>query len=307
MRVTWRPEEIRPGLHRLPLPYAWGSSVNAFLVEGDEGLLLVDAGHPSEECRAAFDAQLDELGFRRADVRQILLTHADPDHVGLAAGLQADSGAPVLLHPAELDRGLIWQGSEAWLSANGYPGPFSERPFRAPLLPERRQLVSDGSVVEWGDYSFRLIHCPGHTPGLVCAFDERQRLLLSTDHVLRSRTPVGLFEPAGDPLGDYLRSVERLRGLGADLVVPGHGRAFEGLEDRLSAILADHEQELTELAAELGEHPQTAWEITDRRVPKEDRRRAAGTFFVLAVLRHLERTGRAVALEAAGLISYRAA
>ena len=315
-RIRWEPEEVVPGLFRIPLPYTFASSVNVLAIPGPEGILLVDAGHDSEPAREAFDAQLRALGLRRADIRAVFLTHADHDHVGFARALNEETGARVLIHPLELDRGPLWRGSLAWLAANGYPGAGQERPPEPPALPDAVELVEDGAELAWAGFRFLLIHCPGHTPGLLCAFDERRRLLLSTDHVLRAApTPVGLFGPDGDPLEDYLGSLQRLRGLPAEIVVPGHGRAFAGLEGRLDEVAAGREEELDRLRSALGPQPLTAWEIAERLHPGVDpQRRVILLFFVLAGLRRLERAGEAATLRSAAsrsetgeTISYRAA
>jgi glyoxylase-like metal-dependent hydrolase (beta-lactamase superfamily II) len=307
VRIRWEPEEVAPGLFRLSLPYPAGSSVNVLLIPSPDGVLLVDAGYASEEAWSTFEAQLDRLGLRPADVRAILVTHADEDHVGFARRLHEESGAKVMVHRLELDRGPLWKGSAAWLYANGYDGPELPAWPDPPGLPDSVQLVDGGMLINWAGFGFRLIHCPGHTPGLVCAYDERRRLLLSTDHLLRAPTPVGLFSDAGDPLGDYLQSLERLRGLEADLILPGHGRAFTGLTQWLDTSRDAVAHNLARIWAELGQGPGTAWEIARRLRPDgEPRMRIYAAYMVLAGLRHLERTGQAAALEVEGVISYRA-
>jgi glyoxylase-like metal-dependent hydrolase (beta-lactamase superfamily II) len=305
--MRWEPEEVLPGLFRLSLPYPASSSVNVLVIPGPEGVLLIDAGYASEEASSIFDSQLDQLGLRRSDVRAILVTHADEDHVGQARRLHEENGARVMVHRLELDRGPLWKGSAAWLHANGYEGPPLPAWPDAPGLPDSVELVDGGTLVSWAGFAFRLIHCPGHTPGLVCAYDESRRLLLSTDHLLRAPTPVGLFIDAGDPLGEYLRSLERLRGLEADLIVPGHGRAFSGLAERLDASREAVARSLDRILDELGDEPATAWEIARRLRPDgEPRMRIYATYTVMAGLRHLERTGHAATLELGGVLSYRA-
>jgi glyoxylase-like metal-dependent hydrolase (beta-lactamase superfamily II) len=306
VRARWEPEEVASGLFRLPLPYVHAASVNVLVAPGPEGVLMVDAGHPSEEARVLLDTQLSALGIDRGQIRTILLTHLDHDHSGFARELQEASGARVLVHRRELGRGPLWRGSMAWLEANGYDGPPRELPVDDAALPERLDFVEDGEHLRWTGLDLRLLHCPGHSPGLLCALDESRRLLLSSDQVLRGAfTPVGLFSPDGDPLNDYLESLERLRGLAVDLVVPGHGRAFGGLRERVESLAAGVHRELDRIHGLLGPEPATAWELAGRRQPDLDpRRRAMAMFMVLAGLRRLEKTGRATVHAAGGRFSY---
>ncbi len=84
----------------LPTPFPVGP-VNVYLAEG-EPLTLVDAGPRYAPAREALEAALAGHGYRVADLRRIVLSHAHPDHCGLAAELARVSGAEVLTHAASL-------------------------------------------------------------------------------------------------------------------------------------------------------------------------------------------------------------
>src|SRR5438093_2891631 len=102
----------RDRVHLIELPLGPRRTVNAVLVEGDP-LTLVDTGVNSPESLAALESALAARGRRIADLEQIVVTHAHPDHFGAAAELVRRSGARVLADNAE--------------TLAAYPGSFEAR------------------------------------------------------------------------------------------------------------------------------------------------------------------------------------
>jgi glyoxylase-like metal-dependent hydrolase (beta-lactamase superfamily II) len=142
---------------------------------------------------------------------------------------------------------------------------------------------------------------PGHSPGHACFYEERRELLLTGDHVLPTISPnVGLFPGSElNPLGDYLASLRRLRGLAVRRVLPAHEYDFEDLEARLDGLEAHHEERLQEVIDAMRDGATTGYAIAraikwsighfDGFDPMT--RRAAMTE-TMAHLEHLMRAGR---------------
>lgn len=70
--------------------------VNAYLIEGERGCVLVDAGLPGSEHK--FETALARRGLSFGDIKLIIITHAHVDHAGGAARLRELTGAPILAH-----------------------------------------------------------------------------------------------------------------------------------------------------------------------------------------------------------------
>jgi glyoxylase-like metal-dependent hydrolase (beta-lactamase superfamily II) len=73
---------------------------NAFLIEGDDGLALIDAGFPHKEL-AVFEA-IHGLGRSADQLKHLVFTHAHPDHIGNAAAIVRGTGARTYMHPVEI-------------------------------------------------------------------------------------------------------------------------------------------------------------------------------------------------------------
>ena len=81
--------QLAPSLHRI------GSDlVNVYLIEDDAGVTIVDAGLPGQYDE--LEPELASMGRSLAEVRAILLTHGDTDHIGFAERLRREHGVPVL-------------------------------------------------------------------------------------------------------------------------------------------------------------------------------------------------------------------
>ena len=147
--------------------------VNAFLVEPDDGLVLVDAGLRSDG-RQILDA-LRSLGHAPTDVRHILVTHCHADHTGGLAAIQKASGAEVWMSAADalmVSRGLSMRQTEA---GSGLVNDAVFRAYKAARSfagaagsyigsVKADHEVSDGDVVGGG---LTAIAAPGHTQGHV--------------------------------------------------------------------------------------------------------------------------------------------
>ena len=110
-------------------------------------------------------------------------------------------------------------------------------------------LLEDGDKPEVPGWDLQAIWTPGHSPGHLCFWEPRNRLMLTGDHVLPRITPnIGLHPQSGDdPLGDFLRSLDKLAPYDSDEVLPAHEHRFVGLPARLAELAEHHEHRFDEV------------------------------------------------------------
>ena len=88
-------KRVIEGVHIVPMGMA-----NAFLIEGDDGLTLIDAGFPGKE--AAVLGAIRGLGRSPDQLKHLIFTHGHPDHIGSAAAIVRETGARTYMHPLDI-------------------------------------------------------------------------------------------------------------------------------------------------------------------------------------------------------------
>lgn len=217
---------------------------------GDGNWALVDAGIPGSApaIRSAAKARFGDHGRPAC----IIMTHAHFDHVGALETLASEWNVPVYAHHAEHP---YLDGTQSYPPADPSVGG-GLLALLSPLFPTRPvdvashlyDLPSDHSVPFLQDW--RWIPTPGHTPGHVSLWRERDRILIAGDAFITTRqesvyaamtqTP----EMHGPPMyftPDWTSaktSVRALAALAPEVVVTGHGAAMQGpaMRDALDAL-----------------------------------------------------------------------
>ena len=304
---------------KLPVPFPL-KFIASYLVEGRDGWTVIDPGFDYPPAREAWEVRASSVGLDFGNIARIVVTHLHPDHIGLARWLQVRSGAPVFMLEDEIRNARhVWDpdwGVEAFvgfLVRNGMDAKTAEATAGTTRLgvrlPERMEALREGDVVPVGDRASRIIHTPGHSDYHFVLHDRERRLLFAGDHVLLRITPnIGLWtytEPR--PLERYLESLEGLRGLGVDLVLPGHGPIFHDLDGRIDELISHHAERLSEMHALLDGKPATPYEVAHRHFPQDltDHQLRFALAETLAHLEHLVGEGRAERLDGE-VVSYRA-
>jgi glyoxylase-like metal-dependent hydrolase (beta-lactamase superfamily II) len=158
--------EIAPGVHAIRL-----LSVYAFLIDEPQ-LTLIDAGLIGSGGRV--QRYIRRIGRLPDDLARIICTHAHPDHIGGVRELAGEREVDVLMHPADLD-GLKVTLRDAVANRNRGQliAYFTRHPGEATPITDGQVLPILGGL--------RVVHTPGHTPGSVCLYAERHRLLIVGD------------------------------------------------------------------------------------------------------------------------------
>ena len=307
-QFSYEPERLADDLFAIPLPLYDGSPVNSYVAIGHDGLWLIDSGLGSDRCQETLRAGIQSLGCSFADVRGLLVTHGHLDHVGAADAIR-EQGGELLAHRLEDSEGRNTFGfDEHWLHRNGLPVDGRVASWRDFAWPEPTRLLEDGDRLQWGNLDLSVVWCPGHTPGLVCLHEPNRKLLFTTDHVMRrAPAPVSVRNTAHDnPLSDYLSSVIKLKSLKVETVLPGHGRPFHHLRQRLDHIEGEIQHQLDSVLEHLRRGPATAYELLTISALRDKRPIAARyeVSLVLARLRYLERLDRLYRIETEASIQY---
>jgi glyoxylase-like metal-dependent hydrolase (beta-lactamase superfamily II) len=182
--------------------------------------------------------------------------------------------------------------------------------MRASLpLPEQMLPLGVGEKLYDGSSALRVVHAPGHADYQLMLHDEERGILFAADHVLLKITPnIGLWpESKPHPLARYLESIERLRGLDASLVLPGHGSVFHNLAGRISELIDHHEERLDFMHSALNGTSLSSYEVSRRafRGALTIYQRCFALVETLAHLDHLALTDRVQRTESE-TITYRA-
>jgi glyoxylase-like metal-dependent hydrolase (beta-lactamase superfamily II) len=235
--------ELAPHLHRL------GSSslVNSYLIEDAGALTVIDAGLPG--LWEDLVRELASMGKTPADIKALLLTHGDVDHVGFAERLHREHGVPVYVSAAD--------AAEA---RGEVPKPDAPRdPIRiGPLLgflwygithggirrtPLTQVTPIDGAGTLDVPGSPVVVPLPGHTPGSVAYHVPLVDAIFMGDAMTTRSVVTGVVGPALGPFTvdprRALASLDALDGLQATWVLPGHGDPWSGgLAEALRLIRA---------------------------------------------------------------------
>ncbi len=200
------------------LPVGWLQCNCSILGDPRTGdAVVVDPGEEVERILAI-------LRRHRWNVRAILNTHAHIDHVGGLRKLQEATGAPVLMHPDDLE---LYRMLDVQAQMIGVPLPPMARVDGA---------LREGDVVRWGGYAFHVLHTPGHTPGSISLYLPAAELPTAAAQVAEA-TPrllagdtlfagsIGRTDLWGGSFDQIMRSLrEKLMTLPEQtVVIPGHG------------------------------------------------------------------------------------
>lgn len=276
--------EVINGIHqiksplRLPSMEGIAGYINIYVIEGSEGNIMIDSGWDSQESLLALREGLKAERLKLQDIKWVVVTHVHPDHYGLAGKIRQICGAKVAIH--RLDAELIdlryvnftelVKELEEMLRLNGVPeeelpqlkeASLWAKQFVTPEPPEI--MLEDGDKISNGSFEIEVVLTPGHSPGHICLYEPRRKLLFSGDHVLYDTTPhVGAHPQSGDnPLGDYISSLQRVERLKVKFVLPGHGPVFNSLGLRVEELFQHHEQRKRDIMRALGDELKTAYQV----------------------------------------------
>jgi glyoxylase-like metal-dependent hydrolase (beta-lactamase superfamily II) len=181
-----------------------GPGTNTYLL-GKSEITVLDPGPDDPSHLQAI------LAAAGAPIGHVVVTHTHRDHSPLAAELARRTGAKLV----------------------GLPPPRDGRQddsFRPQLEP------ADGERLQLGDIELLAIRTPGHASNCVCYFIEKERLLITGDHVLEGVSPV-ILPPDGD-MSAYMQSLDKLFAYDFDRIAPGHGDIMSHGKQVIAALRA---------------------------------------------------------------------
>jgi glyoxylase-like metal-dependent hydrolase (beta-lactamase superfamily II) len=251
---------------RMGLPFAL-DHINLWLLRDGKHWTAIDTGLSNNETRDNWDRLLASQDIAGA-LNRIIVTHYHPDHMGNAGWLTRRFDIPMWTSESEYLSAHANYDGKAGNSSQAVADLFKEHgldPERVAAIAARgngyRNIISeppdryirllDGDEVTVGNNVWRVIAGYGHAPEHSALYCASLGVLISGDMLLpkiSTNVSVWPFEPLGDPLKLFLRSIDRFLELPEDtLVLPSHGLPFTGAHLRVKMLHEHHEDRLADV------------------------------------------------------------
>jgi len=309
--------EILPGIYQLQLSMESfpPGHTDDYLITGDDGNLLVDTGWDIPEALISLKEQLAQVSIGIKDISRIVLTHSHGDHAGLASRLKQISGAQIYLHKLEeealksrfsqvgnLFKEYFLQQIDQLLRIHGMPDSKltgGDKLFPDTTLPPFPDITLQGDeTIKVGDFNLKVFWTPGHTPGHISLYEPAKKLLFAGDLIPAAGTAhVGLhLQLSSNPFADYINSLNMLKPLEVNLILPGHGYPFTNLSLRIDEIVRQTKQKNAEILETIANsNPKTAYQISVEMAPPNMNKTESRKFYhwnkrsaVLEIIAYLE-------------------
>jgi glyoxylase-like metal-dependent hydrolase (beta-lactamase superfamily II) len=173
---------------------------------------------------------------------------------------------------SKIKTGVILSEIGVLLQMSGFPEKDPEKILPPRVKDEFRtrdtlpfRFVEDADTIERGGFQFTCVKTPGHSKGHMCLYEPDKKFLIAGDHILQDITP-GIQGRVGDenPLREYLSSLDKVRALDIDTVLPGHRATFGNCKARIEEIKEHHHQRNREVLAILQTGGRNIYEVASQ-------------------------------------------
>ncbi len=267
----------------MPLPMMGPDYVNCYILDDGQDIALVDTGANIGDCKSIWENILCK-NFPGKKISNVYVTHHHPDHIGLAGWLCekyntemiCSRTAFLMAKMLSLDvHEKVSSSTELFWRQAGMPQEMIEEKLRARpfnfgdgVSPLNKGFVriSESEIVTINGVDWAVSMGNGHAPEHATFWAKELNLVLAGDQVLPGiSSNLGVYptEPNADTVGDWINSCEKFLKLASDehTVLPGHGRPFSGLPQRLVQLIENHKAALKRIRKSLKTGPKTAVEL----------------------------------------------
>ncbi len=261
----------------LPIPFPL-KTVNVYFID-DSPRTLLDAGIKTEASFETLKKGLETIGYSLNAIERILITHGHIDHYGQAKKLSYLSGAPIYIHSKEYGRIRSFIHSLGFIKSillrNGAPEALVNEAIQymesAQIMGDPLDeafFLDDGDSILFKSMTWKTVHCPGHSPGLICFHWPEKKILFTGDHLLKEITPNPILNvneskpPFSYPsLQEYLTSLEKIGKFDISLLLPAHGEEIHDIRGLIQKIFAHHKDRMDRVLFSLSQDEKTPFEI----------------------------------------------
>jgi len=219
----------------------WPNPANIYAIPDEKGFSLIDVGCGGASSIEHLQEGLNHWKLKIEQLHTVVLSHAHPDHMGAVWWILEEANPKIIIHhfdaaaaldPIKLEESFdIPLAKKRWVSSTGEDTfqnfvllKFFEDSACPMSAADNVREIREGDFLQLGNFEFKVIHTPGHSPGHISLFERKKGILFPGDLV--GKAPAWYVPTAGGVIG-YLDSLAKLEALDAAVLLPAHGPVLE--------------------------------------------------------------------------------